>query len=121
MALRIARGLFRMWLVLSALWIGGVGVVSWWTFPQTVVPYVDGQTHTSSNGKQYVYDASANEWLPVTETHTLKPSDQEVAWAARNAEARRAEILYDTAVALIPPVLLLALGSALGWAFRGFR
>jgi hypothetical protein len=28
MALRIARGLFRLWLVLWVLWIGGVGVVT---------------------------------------------------------------------------------------------
>jgi hypothetical protein len=27
MALQVARGLFRLWLVLSVLWIGGVGVV----------------------------------------------------------------------------------------------
>jgi hypothetical protein len=29
MALHVARGLFRLWLVLSALWIGGVGFVTW--------------------------------------------------------------------------------------------
>ena len=34
MALRVARGLFRLWLVLSVLWIGGVGVVTWRTFPE---------------------------------------------------------------------------------------
>ncbi len=33
MALRVARGLFRLWLVLSVLWIGGVAVETWWTFP----------------------------------------------------------------------------------------
>jgi hypothetical protein len=33
MALRVARGLFRLWLVLSVLWIIGVAVVTWWTFP----------------------------------------------------------------------------------------
>jgi|SRR5215471_15882542 hypothetical protein len=33
MALRIARGLFRLWPVLSVLWIGGVAVETWWTFP----------------------------------------------------------------------------------------
>jgi|SRR6516162_6881968 hypothetical protein len=32
-ALRVARGLFRLWLVLSVLWVGGVGVATWWTFP----------------------------------------------------------------------------------------
>jgi cell division septal protein FtsQ len=30
---RVARGLFRLWLVLSVLWIGGVGVVAWQSFP----------------------------------------------------------------------------------------
>jgi hypothetical protein len=29
MALRIGRGLFRLWLVLSVLWIGGVAAVTW--------------------------------------------------------------------------------------------
>ena len=33
MALRVTRGLFRLWLVLSVLWIGGMGVVTWRTFP----------------------------------------------------------------------------------------
>jgi hypothetical protein len=33
MALRVGRGLFRLWLVLSVLWIGGVGGVTWHTLP----------------------------------------------------------------------------------------
>jgi len=28
-ALRVARGLFRLWLVLSVLWIGAVGLATW--------------------------------------------------------------------------------------------
>jgi hypothetical protein len=40
MALRIARGLFRVWLVLSVLWIGGVGVVTWRTFPENELPSI---------------------------------------------------------------------------------
>jgi hypothetical protein len=32
MTLQVARGLFRLWLVLSVLWIGGVGVVTWPAF-----------------------------------------------------------------------------------------
>jgi len=39
MALRVARGLFRLWLVLSVLWIGGVGYVTWQTVP-TVLPTI---------------------------------------------------------------------------------
>jgi hypothetical protein len=33
MARRIARGLFRLWIVLSVLWVCAVGAVAWWTFP----------------------------------------------------------------------------------------
>ena len=82
-------------------------VVSWWTFPWPAVPFVNGQIETGSDGKQYRYDARANDWVPVTETPTVKPpADREVGsagvtpppsvdpdkfWAARNAEARPAD------------------------------
>jgi hypothetical protein len=33
MALRVALGLFRLWVVASVLWVGGVGVVTWLAFP----------------------------------------------------------------------------------------
>ena len=33
MALKVARGFFRLWIALSILWIGGVGSMTWWTFP----------------------------------------------------------------------------------------
>jgi len=76
MALRVARGLFRLWLVLSVLWIGGagwitrshvmaaLGVVTWQEQPL----WLDGQPWTNPNdGKQYVYDETADHWLPVSE------------------------------------------------------
>jgi hypothetical protein len=56
MALRVARGLFRLWLVLSVLWIGGVVFVR-----------------------------------------------------------------HGILLALVPPAFVLALGSALVWASKGFR
>ena len=40
MALRVARGLFRLWLVLSVLWVAGVAFVTWQTFlviPTTIL------------------------------------------------------------------------------------
>ena len=44
------------------------GVASWWTFPWPAVPFVNGQIETSPrDGKQYRYDATANEWYPVPE------------------------------------------------------
>jgi hypothetical protein len=41
MALRVARGLLRLWAVLSALWIGGVAVAAWWKFPVNDWVYPD--------------------------------------------------------------------------------
>jgi hypothetical protein len=76
MALRVARGLFRLWLVLSVLWIGGVGVWTWLT------------------AKNQAY------WGGL--------SSIEKVWVA-------------VVLALVPPAFVLALGSALVWAFRGFR
>jgi hypothetical protein len=37
MALQVARGLFRLWLVLSVLWVAGVGYLTWQTFPKDYV------------------------------------------------------------------------------------
>jgi hypothetical protein len=33
MALRVTRGLFRLWLVLTVLWIGCVGTTAWVVWP----------------------------------------------------------------------------------------
>jgi hypothetical protein len=107
MGLRVARGLFRLWLVLSVLWIGGVGVVTWHTFPfdpvrATLPSYCD----LPANERSENFDCS---WLArVTRDLIL---DKE------NVAAFRSAILP----ALVPPIFVLALGSALMWALRGFR
>ena len=100
MVLRVARGLLRLWLFLSVLWIGGVGVVTWRTFPSEPAwqpaerpPWAEDQQNPPPAG--YVIN---------------QPSNQ-------HAEAIRSAIV----LALVPPAFVLALGSALVWAFRGFR
>jgi hypothetical protein len=45
MALRVARGLLRLWLVLSVLWIGGVAAVTWWTLPVDICVTPPGGPH----------------------------------------------------------------------------
>jgi len=106
MALQVTRGLFRLWLILSVLWIGGVGVVTWYRLPvyedwggipleQKDEPGPGGTTAPTFNPNEYL---------------TFKV-----------AEERRAAIWFASAVALVPPIFVLALGSALVWAFRGFR
>jgi hypothetical protein len=69
--MKVARGLFRLWLILSVLWIGGVVLLMWTEFP----------------------DDSAI-WFRQASVFALLP---------------------------LPPAFVLVLGSALVWAFRGFR
>jgi hypothetical protein len=107
MALRVARGLFRLWLVLSALWIGVVGFVTGQTFP--VMP----EWATLSS----ICDVPANE----------RSEDWDCSWLARVKDRldldkeQRAALQSAILLALLPPAFMLAVGSALVWAIRGFR
>jgi hypothetical protein len=102
MALRVARGLFRLWLVLSVLWFGGVDYVTWRDFPE---------------GLPSICELPANE----------RSKDWDCSWFARVKaqlvmdEDQRAALQSAILLALVPPALVLAFGSALLWAFRGFR
>jgi hypothetical protein len=104
MAFRVARGLFRLWLVLSVLWVAGVGVVTWRTLPE--------------NELLSICDLPANE----------RSENWDCSWFARVKDQlvfldkeQRAALQSAILLALVPPGLVLALGSALLWAFRGFR
>ena len=100
MAFRIARGLFRLWLVLSVLWIGGVGVVTWYRLPAYDWP-----------GKG----------LPFERSTTAPDFNPDEYLAFKVAEERREAIRFGSVSAFAPPAFVLVLGSALVWAFRGFR
>jgi hypothetical protein len=112
MALRVARGLFRLWLVLSVLWIGGVGLVTWRALPDPRPPLESFLEHPERNPPPagYVIDPpSSPQFNP----------DEFLAFKA--AEERRSAIWQGGLLAFLPPAFVLVLGSALVWAFRGFR
>jgi hypothetical protein len=102
MALRVARGLFRLWLVLSVLWIGGVGIVTWYSLPPAY-------ENPKSWGAVAVEKENTTEFNP----------DEYLAFKA--AEERHSAIWHASLLAVLPPAFVLALGSAFVWAFRGFR
>ena len=104
MALRVARGLFRLWLVLTVLWIGGVGVVTWRTFPENELPSM---CDLAANQRPKEFDCS---WLQQVK-------DELVYMDKKQRAALQSAIL----LAFLPPVFVLALGSVLVWVFRGFR
>jgi hypothetical protein len=99
MALRLARGLFRLWLVLTVLWIGGVGVATWRTFPIPIECPFDPDAFLAD-----------------------KPQKKDCTWLDRVKAPFVIEIVQDNIpLALLPPIFVLALGWALVWAFMGFR
>ena len=109
MALRVARGLFRLWLVLSVLWIVGVGVVTWLTFPQD--EYCADEQHCRSwkADDKLVADPKASEKPPwdIPDFDPSKPHR-----VLRDME-RRLAIRDASLLAFLPPAFMLALGSAL--------
>jgi H+/Cl- antiporter ClcA len=105
MALRVARGVFRLWLVLSLLWIGGVGFVTWQTFPE-----------------DYAAWRKRNCTVETCPTAPFAGEfDPDKYLASNFAEERRSVIWHASFLAFLPPAFGLALGSALVWAFKGFR
>jgi len=100
--LRVARGLFRLWLVLSVLWIAGVGIVTWQWLPVDKIIWPGDPPPAVFDPGYYLADHS-------------KPYV-----VSRDIERREA-IHFAVVLALLPPALLLALGSALLWVFRGFQ
>ena len=106
MALRVARGLFRMWLVLSALWIIGVGVMTWQIGSEPV--------HSAAYG---IWTTAGRPPEPPRTQTGAAPALENAPWVIEQCKAIRFNIL----VALVPPAFVLAFGSALVWAFRGFR
>jgi hypothetical protein len=43
------------------------------------------------------------------------------SWGFRHMALRRSTIWHANFLAFLPPAFMLAFGSALVWAFRGFR
>jgi hypothetical protein len=120
MAFRIARGLFRLWLVLSVLWIGAVGTVTWWTVPSVLDP--DAYLRPADppfDPDAYLRGLRGDPQPPVTDPDLLRrlESGKDDLWVAK----ARAAIRFAAVLALAPPAVVLAFGSALIWAFRGFR
>src|SRR5262249_36348546 len=105
------------WVVLSVLWIGGVGVATWKDLPREES---DGAA-SDPTSKENLPDAP---WVTKPAFDPTKPyvvipngfNPEEF-----NTFKRRAVIEKGTAFALIPPVFALALGVAFIWVVRGFQ
>ena len=92
MALRVARGLFRIWIIVSIVWL-----VGWlWYVWATCKPV------TGNELLLYCYTSFFDDWMgPVPFTFL--------------------DYAKLIATGMVVPIVVLAFGSALVWAFRGFR
>jgi hypothetical protein len=88
----ISRGLLRLWVVASVLWVLVVGLVAWVAWP----------AHTD------FFDAFKS---------TLPDAPP---WAQPDPLARN-DLVLALCFAVVPPVAVFILGMSLLWAVRGFR
>jgi hypothetical protein len=107
--------LFRLWLILSVLWVGGVSYVTWQTFPEDeyVLPSERGSGAAAPSTGMF------DDLIP--KRGEAPPFDPSKPYTVVRSKERWEAIRLGSVIALVPPVFLLALGSALVWAFRGFR
>jgi hypothetical protein len=121
MPLRNSRGLFRLWLVASVFWIAAVGVFSWWQYQND--PFVSlAHVHTrpsECDGMGFDDCLKTLKRLGRNEWDAFLPTEQVVRVGAEQVHAAQWKIIQSGAVlALVPPIILLVVGSALGWASR---
>lgn len=165
MAVRIAHGLFRLWIVFSMLWIAGVAVETWSTFPvdKWVIPstanVAPGHRPTECTGKsddecfnilkrlgknpfdafdpephpdEFILpsDLDANAYKACMGSGksakdcaaALKPPfDASKPYQEVRSSERWTAVRFAAMLAIVPPIIILGFGSALGWAFKGFR
>jgi hypothetical protein len=132
MALRAARRLFRLWVILAVLWFAVVAFIAWEKFEDINYeetrratwdmsdPFAD--LHVSDAFVSFSKRCPSHLWYPDRiEQNCLKPSPEELAEAKANAEQRQSAIWQLSLLAFLPPAFVLTLGSASLWAFRDFR
>src|ERR1700741_1279855 len=96
-------GLLRLWVGVAALWVLTVGtftIMRW--FEELPIPYV----------------ATEAECIP--DNHPGWCNYRAEAAAVLQAQNWRRDNWFFTGLTLIPPTLILAIGSAVFWAMAGF-
>ncbi len=98
MSKNIGRGMLRIWVVLTVLWIGGMG---WYQYNDAHKVDKNGITIALSKGAE----------LRIDENGISKSDDKD----KEEAQMQR------LAIVLLPPIFLLALFPIGCWLVRGFK
>jgi uncharacterized ion transporter superfamily protein YfcC len=94
----IGRGMFRLWVVLSILWIGGMG---WYQYNDANKVDKNSITISLSKDSELRFDSTGI-------SQTDEKDKQEL-------QMKRFAIVF------LPPILLLLLFPVVGWLVRGFK
>jgi len=124
----LKRGLIRLWIALSLLW---VGMVSYIAINENIGSLEEASTRIEGLKSGRIHE---NGWEDAPEPKNSEPLsanatvDTTVAksLAVARAEAKRDEVLKRVGsgfllIGLLPPLLLLALGFIAAWVIAGFR
>jgi hypothetical protein len=117
------RGLFRIWIVVSAMWVLVVGIANWTQLSKIFVAIEPqaGQGAVSLPRGPYACWAtrhSDNIFAFNDNNDDKDPAPTSLVDAWRQCLIYKMDVPM---VALAPPLALLIGGSAVGWVIKGFR
>jgi hypothetical protein len=151
MAVRIARGFYRLWLVLSVIWIGEVSftaamdgtectmmqfpaeshafaahlrenLVGLWPMPPQAAAVPNSLRPSELSSN---HDTLCDQDDPVDTNGTVTPvpeaEEQKSSSELVELVTRQIADIFVVALALIPPALSMVIGLTFAWVFRGFR
>jgi len=119
---RVASGLFRLWVVLSVLWLAAAGAY-------TFVSYQNAPQHHLINGRiafddlepayEHCFRHSDGKTVDISNDFISDEEQAQIVECERVVD--RWQIVRDgLLIALCIPIIVLGLGWAFVWAFRGF-
>lgn len=113
-----SRGLFRLWLVLSTIWLVIAVIVL--RPDEEITLYIDSHRKASELAEDL---RGYSDQSMTTEQQAALLQAKEARFMAAHAKTlrHRGNIISISVTAFSPPILALAVGGGLLWAMRGFR
>lgn len=119
---RWARGFFRLWVLLSCLWVIVSIGEAWSRFPSEHQRAYQVLSDSGEGIEPSRVAAAAAKARAANDTEAGERLQQRADEKLRQLRAAQDEELsYAISRTIVPPLMLLALGSAIAWALRGFR
>jgi hypothetical protein len=115
MKLRVGRGLFRLWAVISVFWIAGVAIETWRSYPADERGVLKPVTDPALLALLNAPDAGS-----VRAVDEKPAFDQSKPYMVVRDSERRDALQSGVLLALGLPALVFLIGLSLSWALRGF-